>query len=146
MLENIIKEDPLRFSIQFFGGFRYCENMTQMEAAAIVRNCIWSLNPSCTQCLKYQDIAFTIDIVKPFFCIGYLYDFIKLGRYTTQGLRNGYDLSGEGYDSEDDISDDLTLDEEEEKKRKIRIKRKRNAEKAKLEKIENGNSKENALD
>jgi len=50
----------------------------------------------------------------------------------TYNMKQGYDLCGEEEDSEDDISDDPTLDWEDEKKRKLRIKRKRNAEKAQL--------------
>jgi len=132
IVERLVNDDQIhRFSIQFYGSMDG-ENMTQKEASAIVRNCIWAANPNCIQCIKYQEVAFTIDIIKPFFCIGYLHDYVKLRRYMTYNMKLGYDLCGEGDDSEDDISDDPTLDEEEDKRRKLRIKRKRNAEKAQL--------------
>lgn len=139
-LEKVIGDDlPHRFSIQFYGSMEG-ENMTQKEAAAIVRNCVWSVNPNCVQCLKYTDLAITIDIVKPFFCLGHLYDFIKLRRYKTLSMKMGYDRTGENTDSEDEISDDPTLDEEEDRQRKMRIKRKRNADKAFKNAAENGNA------
>jgi len=133
LADRLFNDDQVhRFSVQFYGSMDG-EHMTQREASAILRNCIWAANPNCVQCVKYPEVSFfTIDIIKPFFCIGYLYDYVKLRRYMTYNMKQGYDLCGEEEDSEDDISDDPTLDWEDEKKRKLRIKRKRNAEKAQL--------------
>lgn len=145
ILEELIgDQEPYRFSLQFYGSMD-ADNMTQKEASDVVRNCIWAVNPNCILCLKHVDFAFTIDILKPFFCFGYLLDFIKLRRYKSMSTKLGYDLSGETYDSDDDISDDPALSDVEEKNRKLKMKIKRQTELANLARM-NGQLKKNADD
>uniref|UniRef100_A0A0B6ZN89 THUMP domain-containing protein n=1 Tax=Arion vulgaris TaxID=1028688 RepID=A0A0B6ZN89_9EUPU len=130
-------EQPHRFSILYRGRTEN-EYLSQHDAKAIIRNCVWSVNPNCVQCIKYQDYAIIIDILAPQFCIGIAKDFQRLAGYNTRAVRLGLDLTDLGEDSEDDISDDPNLDEEDEKRRKLKIKRKRRAEKAELEQPEGG--------
>jgi hypothetical protein len=131
LIQSIFGKDdePYRFSMMYRGKGDG-DYLTQQEAKALIRNCIWSVNPNCVQCIKYQDYAIIVDILNPHFCIGIAKDFQKLAGYNTRAVRLGLDLTDLGEDSEDDISDDPTLDEESEKRRKLRIKRKRRAEKA----------------
>ncbi|XP_059156521.1 uncharacterized protein LOC131941329 [Physella acuta] len=122
---------PLRFSLLFRGN-NEMESLTQQDAKAIVRNCVWAVNPSCVQCIKYQDYAVVMHMLPPLLLIGVCQDFQRLAGYNTWTIRQGPDLTDLGEDSEDEISDDPNLEEEEEKRRKLRIKRKRRAEKAGL--------------
>lgn len=122
-------EEPYRFSLMY-RGHKDADSLTQHDAKNIIRNCVWAVNPNCIQCIKYQDYAVLVDILAPLFVFGLAKDFQRLGGYNTWTIRNGYDFTDQGEDSEDDISDDPTLDEEDEKRRKLRIKRKRRAEKA----------------
>lgn len=126
-----VGNQPLRFSLMYRGN-NEVESLTQQEAIAVVRNCVWAVNPNCVQCIKYQDYAVVMHMLSPLFLIGICKDFQRLACYNTWTIKQGLDLTDLGEDSEDDISDDPDLDEDEEKKRKLRIKRKRRAEKAGL--------------
>jgi len=68
LVDRLFNDDQVhRFSVQFYGSMDG-EHMTQREASAILRNCIWAANPNCVQCVKYPEVSFfTIDIIKPFF-------------------------------------------------------------------------------
>jgi len=133
IIESVLGQDeyPYRFALMYRGNHD-SEHLNHHEAKALVRNCVWAVNPNCVQCIKYQDYAIMIDILPPLFCIGIARDFQRLSGYNLWTVRMGMDLTDQGIDSEDDISDDPNLDEEEEKQRKLRIKRKRHAEKAGL--------------
>ncbi|KAI8797593.1 uncharacterized protein LOC106052490 [Biomphalaria glabrata] len=128
-------QDALRFSL-IFRGHSTVNSLPQPEAKAVIRNCIWSVNPNCVQCIKYQDYAVLMHMLPPVFLVGVCKDFQRLGGYNTWTARQGPDLTDLGEDSEDEISDDPELEEDDEKKRKLRIKRKRRAEKAGLKTLE----------
>ncbi|RUS76053.1 hypothetical protein EGW08_016183 [Elysia chlorotica] len=143
ILEDTIGQDefPFRFSL-IFRGHNGGEHLSKYESKSVIRNCIWALNPNCVQCIKYQDYAIIMDIFEPLFVMGVAKDFQQLASYNTWIIRHGI-KSDQGPDSEDEISDDPTLNEDEERKRKLRIKRKRRAEKAGLTQPE-GDAKKSA--
>lgn len=133
LLESTFGKDdePYRFSLLYRGNSE-ADHLTQQEAKFVVRNCVWAVNPYCVQCLKYQDYAILLDIVAPLFCVGIAKDYQRLAGYNTWTIRMGMDLSEQKEDSEDDFSDNSTLDDALERKRKLEYKRKRRAELAEL--------------
>lgn len=146
LLEKVFAGDEsLRFSIIFHGKIQQdSKEMPRQSIEAVVRNIIWSINPNCVQCIKYQDYAVLLEVVDPLLFMGIAKEFNQLGRYNTSAAHHGRDLKDqEEFDSEDEISDDPELTEADNIKRKLRIKKKRRAEKeaeakAKQAKVGNG--------
>ncbi|CAG5130333.1 unnamed protein product [Candidula unifasciata] len=144
LIEKILGVDdqPYRFSLLYRGNSE-ADHLTQQEAKFVVRNCVWAVNPYCVQCLKYQDYAVLLDIVAPLFCFGIAKDYQRLAGYNTWTIRMGLDLAEEKEDSEDEFSDNSTLDDQLERKRKIEFKKRRRAEMAELQNSQQTEGQEN---
>lgn len=116
-------EESIRFSF-ILHSKRAHADITMQEAEAAIRNCLWSVNPNCIQCLKYQDYGIMVEIIDNLVYIGIAKDFNQLGRYNTSCLLQGRDMKDTMTDSEDEISDDPNLSEDGNVKKKLEIKRK----------------------